>query len=88
VGKRTLVVLCGRKFGLFLYAVGIVGSTLVCAWYDRTMTPLVWVFPLGFFALVKLAKASTREEYGSTLSLTVLAILAYGALFVHAFSGN
>jgi hypothetical protein len=52
------------------------------------MTPLVWVFPLGFFALVKLAKASTREEYGSTLSLTVLAILAYGALFVHAFSGN
>ena len=88
VGKRTLVVLCGRKFGLFLYAVGIVGSTLVCPWFDRTMTPLVWVFPLGFFAFVKLAKASTREEYGSSLSLTALAILAYGVLFVYAFGGS
>jgi len=88
VGKRTLVVLFGRKFGLLLYAVGIVGSTLVCPWLDRTMIPLIWVFPLGLFCFAKLAKASTREEYGSTLSLTALAILAYGVLFVHAFGGS
>ena len=88
VGKRTLVVLFGRKFGLLLYAVGIVGATLVCPWLDRTMNPLVWVFPLGLFCFVKLAKASTREEYGSSLSLTSLAILAYGVLFVHAFGGS
>ena len=85
VGKRTLVVLCGRNFGLFLYAVGIVGSTLICPWVDRTMMPLVWVFPLGLLAFVRLAKANTRKDYGFTLSLTALAILAYGLLFVYAF---
>ena len=88
VGKRTLVVLIGRKFGLVLYAVGIVVATLLCPYLENTMSPLVWVFPLGLFCLVKLTNASTREEYGSTLSLTALTILAYGVLFVFVFAGG
>jgi 1,4-dihydroxy-2-naphthoate octaprenyltransferase len=88
VGKRTLVVLMGRRFGILLYAFGIVVATLVCPYFDSTIKVLAWVFPLGLFCLVKLANASTREQYGSTLSLTAITILAYGSLFVFAYGGN
>jgi len=88
VAKRTLVVRFGRNFGLLLYAVGVVGATLVCPLLEKTMMPVFLVFPLGVVCFVKLAKASTRKDYGSTLSLTAVTILSYGLLFALAFGGS
>jgi 1,4-dihydroxy-2-naphthoate octaprenyltransferase len=88
VAKRTLVVRFGRNFGLLLYAVGVVGATLVCPLLEKTMMPVFVVFPLGVVCFVMLAKASTRKDYGSALSLTAVSILAYGLLFALAFGGS
>ena len=82
VGKKTLVVLLGRRSGLILYGLGLVVSTLLCPSLDPDVSLVVWVFPLGLFCLFKLSKASTRQQYGFALLATSLGILAYGFLAV------
>lgn len=82
VGKRTLVVLLGRRSGLVLYAMGVSVSTLVCPYLDNGIVSVVWIFPLGLFCLLKLTKASTREDYDRTLRITAITILAYGSATV------
>ena len=79
VGKRTLVVFLGKRSGLFLYAVGVSVSTLVCPYLENEIALVGWLFPLGLLGLVKLTNASTRDDYGSTLMVTAITILAYGS---------
>lgn len=85
VGKRTLVVLLGRGFGLFLYAMGLSVATLLCPILEPTIWRVVWLFPLGVFCLVKLSGAKRRRDYGRTLGLTAMMIVLYGTLVVIAF---
>jgi 1,4-dihydroxy-2-naphthoate polyprenyltransferase len=82
VGKKTSVVLLGRRSGLILYATGVSVSTLVCPYLDNGVVSVIWVFPLGLFCLLKLAKASTREDYGWILLATAITILAYGGVTI------
>ena len=82
VGKRTSVVLLGRRSGLILYGLGVSVSTLVCPYLENGVAPVVWVFPLGLFCLLKLTKASTRKDYGLVLLTTAITILAYGCVTV------
>jgi 1,4-dihydroxy-2-naphthoate polyprenyltransferase len=82
VGKRTSVVLLGRRSGLVLYAIGVSVSTLVCPYLDNGIVSVVWISPLGLFCLLKLTKASTREDYDRTLRITAITILAYGSTTV------
>jgi 1,4-dihydroxy-2-naphthoate octaprenyltransferase len=82
VGKRTSVVLLGRRSGLVLYATGVSVSTLVCPYLDNGIVSVVWVLPLGLFCLLKLTKASTRKDYDWILLLTAITILAYGSAAV------
>jgi 1,4-dihydroxy-2-naphthoate octaprenyltransferase len=82
VGKRTSVVLLGRRSGLVLYAIGVSVSTLVCPYLDNGIVSVVWISPLGLFCLLKLTKASTREDYDRILRITAITILAYGSATV------
>ena len=88
VGKKTLVVFLGQRSGVVLYAMGVLVATLVCPYLDRTIVPVVWVFPLGLFCLFKLTKASTRENYGLILMLTALNILTYGSTLIWSLIGG
>lgn len=82
VGKRTLVVLLGKRSGLILYATGVLVSTLVCPYLDDGVVSVAWVLPLGLFCLFKLNRASTREDYGWILLTTAITILVYGSAIV------
>lgn len=88
VGKKTLIVLLGKRSGLFLYAVGVSVSTLVCPYLEKEVSLVGWLFPLGLFGLIKLTNASTRDEYGSTLLATAITILAYGIVITWALLAN
>ena len=82
VGKRTLVVLLGKRSGLLLYAMGVSVSTLVCPYLEKEIALVAWVFPLGLFCLVKLTKATTRKDYGLVLMLTALNIVVCGITLI------
>ena len=88
VGKKTLVVQLGQRSGVVLYATGVLVATLVCPYLDLAIIPVVWVFPLGLFSLLKLTKASTREDYGLILLLTSLNIVTYGLALIWSLLGG
>ena len=88
VGKNTLVVVLGQRSGVFLYATGVSVATLACPYLDQAIVPVVWVFPLGLFCLLKLTKASTRRDYGLILLLTALNVLIYGSVLIWSLLGG
>jgi 1,4-dihydroxy-2-naphthoate octaprenyltransferase len=80
VGKKTLVVLFGKKFGLLLYFLGMAVPLVICPLIDRQfMTVTLFILP-GAYLYHRLSVAKTKKEYAFLLAGTSILIVCYGFL--------
>ena len=80
VGKNTLVVLLGRKFGLILYLLGIFISTIFCPLIDTSLQKTAFLAPIGLFLTYRLKKADSANDFKVVLASTSVIILVYGVI--------
>ena len=80
VGKNTLVVLLGRKFGLILYLMGIVISTMLCPVIDSDLQRISFLAPIGLYLTYRLKKADSAKDFKVMLASTSAIILIYGII--------
>ena len=79
-GKKTLVVILGRKFGLYLYAFGFSFATFGCSVaYENSRFTLLLI-PLALFCLRKLIGADEAKDYDNVLALSAVIVLLYALL--------
>ena len=80
VGKKTLIVLLGQKFGLILYFTGFSISCFVLPLIEQRFSYLMILWPIGICLCIKLHKAKCKEQFSTLLATTSVTILAYGSL--------
>ena len=82
VGKRTLVVIFGRPFGLFLFICGVLISTFLIPFLVPSAWPTIFLLPVGCFAFLQLRKALITSDYSKVLSLCAVEVLLYAFLLL------
>ena len=82
VGKRTLVVIWGRPFGLFLFSRGVLVSTVLIPFLVPSAWPTIFLLPLGCFAFLQLRKALISKDYSKALSVCAAMVLLYAFFIV------
>ena len=80
IGKKTLIVFFGQKFGLILYFSGFSFSCLVLPLIEQRFSYLMILWPIGICLCNKLYKAKCKEQFSTLLATTSLTILVYGCL--------
>jgi 1,4-dihydroxy-2-naphthoate octaprenyltransferase len=80
VRKNTSVVLLGKKFGLFLFLVGILLPPLFCILANQSFWPLSLTIILGLFSFRKLVGAESKNDFDFVLKLTASNVLITGVL--------
>lgn len=80
VGKRTLVVLLGKNFGVLQYFLGYSIPCIICPILDNKLDFLFFLWPVGVFLNYKMVKAKSKKNFNSVLGLTSSSIVLYGAL--------
>jgi 1,4-dihydroxy-2-naphthoate octaprenyltransferase len=90
VGKKTIVVLLGRKFGIFLYFAGYLISCVICPLVDNQLLLVATLFPLSLLLVYKLNKARLKKDFDFVLTATAISVILYGLAvgWVIANSGN
>ena len=90
VGKKTIVVLLGRKFGIFLYFAGYLISCVICPLVDNQLLLVATLFPLSLLLVYKLNKARLKKDFDFVLTATAISVILYGLTvgWVIANSGN
>ncbi|MDG1138909.1 MAG: 1,4-dihydroxy-2-naphthoate octaprenyltransferase [Opitutales bacterium] len=78
--KRTLIVLLGKPFGVYLYFLCLLSGTLLCPFFDQRTLPVLLILPLGVFCGLKLKRLKTKFDYDNLLKLNVLLVSLYGFL--------
>lgn len=76
-GKKTLVVIFGKKAGLVLFLVGVLVSTLLTPFLAPSTWPTIFLLPIGFYSLIRLPKALNRRDYDKILAHTSLTVVGY-----------
>jgi 1,4-dihydroxy-2-naphthoate octaprenyltransferase len=82
VEKRTLVVILGRPFGLFLFICGVLISTLLIPFLVPSAWPTIFLLPVGCFAFLQLRKAVITSDYSKVLSVCAAEVLLYAFLLL------
>lgn len=77
VGKKTLVVILGKRFGLVLFLVGVLISTLLIPILVPSAWTTIFLLPFGIFSLWRLPKALTRIDYDKILSVSAATVMGY-----------
>ena len=77
VGKKTLVVILGKRFGLVLFLVGVLISTLLIPILVPSAWPTIFLLPFGIFSFWRLPKALTRIDYDKILSFSAATVMGY-----------
>lgn len=80
VRKYTSVVLLGKKFGLFLFFVGVLLPPLFCISVNQSFWPLSFTIILGLFSFRKLVVAKSKNDFDFVLKLTASNVLITGVL--------
>ena len=80
VGKKTLVVLLGRKFGLLLFFLGNVVPLVVCPIMDKQFIAVTVFIPVGLYLYYLLQVAKSKRDYSFLLAGTSMLIVSYGIL--------
>ena len=80
VGKKTLVVLLGRKFGLLLFFLGNVVPLVVCPIMDKQFIAVTVFIPVGLYLYYLLQVAKSKRDYSFPLAGTSMLIVSYGIL--------
>jgi 1,4-dihydroxy-2-naphthoate octaprenyltransferase len=78
VEKNTSIVLLGKKFGLFLFLVGILFPPLFCILANQSFWPLSFTIILGLFNFRKLVAAESKCDFDFVLKLSALNVLITG----------
>ena len=77
VGKKTLVVLLGKRFGLCLFFVGVLVSTVLTPFLVPSAWTTIFLLPIGIYSFVKLPKALIRSDYDQVLSASAVTVMGY-----------
>ena len=77
VGKKTLVVILGKRFGLVLFLVGVLISTLLIPILVPSAWTTIFLLPFGIFSFWRLPKALTRIDYDKILSVSAATVMGY-----------
>ena len=78
VGKKTLVVLLGRKFGIILYFTGYLISCVICPLVDNQLLMVVALLPSSLLLVHKLNKARLKKDFNFILTATAISVVLYG----------
>jgi 1,4-dihydroxy-2-naphthoate octaprenyltransferase len=78
VRKNTTVVLLGKKFGLFLFLVGVLLPPLFCILANQSFWPLSFTIILGLFSFRKLIAAESKCDFDFVLKLSALNVFISG----------
>lgn len=79
-GKRTSVVIFGKKFGLVFYLFSFLGPIILFPFFSLAPFPLYFASIAGFLGFYKLLNACSKSEYSGALKVTALSIVIYGVL--------
>lgn len=79
-GKNTLVVIFGRKFGLYFYAFGFFLASMGCSLVYENSRFTLLLIPLAVFSMRKLNGARDSQDYNNVLALSVIIVLLYALL--------
>lgn len=88
VGKNTLIVLLGQKFGIFLYFLGFFTSFVLCPLIETRLIYATVFFPIGLYLVWKLNKASEKKHYDFLLTCTSLSVVVYGLVTAFALTSQ
>jgi 1,4-dihydroxy-2-naphthoate octaprenyltransferase len=88
VGKKTLIVLLGQKFGISLYFFGFFTSFVLCPLIESRLIYATILFPIGLYLVWKLSKASKKKHYDFLLTCTSLSVLVYGLVIAFAHTNE
>ena len=80
VGKKTLVVLFGKKFGLLLYFLGIAVPLVICPLIERQLLSVMLFMAPGVYLYYRLRGAKSKRDYSFLLACTSMLIVCYGLL--------
>lgn len=80
VGKKTLVVLFGKKFGLLLYFLGITVPLVICPLIERQLLSVMLFMAPGVYLYYRLRGAKSKRDYSFLLACTSMLIVCYGLL--------
>ena len=78
VGKKTLVVLLGRKFGIILYFTGYLISCVICPLVDNQLLMVIALLPPSLLLVHKLNKARLKKDFNFILTATAISVVLYG----------
>ena len=77
VGKKTLVVLLGKRFGLCLFFIGVLVSTVLTPFLVPSAWTTIFFFFFLIYSFVKLPKALIRSDYDQVLSASAVTVMGY-----------
>jgi 1,4-dihydroxy-2-naphthoate octaprenyltransferase len=88
VRKNTSVVLLGKKFGLFLFLVGVLFPPFFCILANQSFWPLSFTIILGLLSFSKLVVAQSKKDFDFVLKLTATNVLISGVLMASLIFKN
>ena len=76
--KNTLVVIFGRKFGVYFHLACIVISGAICPFFEPKLLLLCVVFLLGLYCNFKMRTAVSKADFDKLLTFSVCNLALYG----------
>ena len=86
IGKNTLVVILGKKFGLCFFIFGVLVSTILIPFLVPSAWATIFLCPLGVYSFLILRKALNRNHFNKVLSLCAATVLLYTFLLLLGYS--
>ena len=84
VGKKTIIVLLGKRFGILLYLTGFLIPCVLCPLLDQKLKGIMSLAPFGVLLVYKLTKASKKRDFEFILSATAVFVMLYGVTTIWA----
>jgi len=84
VGKKTLITLLGRKFGLFLYLFGFSFAGFLCFVYNSQASILLITSIFGACGFLSLKRSKSKKDFNLSLLLTALTVIVFSVQIVLA----
>ena len=86
IGKNTLIVILGKKFGLCFFIFGVLVSTILIPFLVPSAWATIFLCPLGVYSFLILRKALNRNHFNKVLSLCAATVLLYTFLLLLGYS--
>ena len=84
-GKKTLVVVLGKRFGSGLFLAGVLISTLLIPFLVPSAWTTIFLLPLGVYSFTQLPKALSRSDYDKILAVSATTVLGYSVCLLFSY---